>query len=103
MVSEDEQVNTVGDGIASRVPFFYGWVMMPVVLLTLVATMPGQPFGISVFSPYLRASLGLSVVRLSPAEVALAAASGQSAEDPASIYTPKEIALRSNANPFPAD
>ena len=49
------------------------------------------------------ASLGLSVVRLSPAEVALAAASGQSAEDPASIYTPKEIALRSNANPFPAD
>ena len=49
------------------------------------------------------ASLGLSVVRISPAEMALAAASGQSAEDPASFYTPKELALRSNANPFPAD
>ena len=53
--------------LAARLPFFYGWVMMPVVLLTLVATMPGQTFGISVFYPYLRASLGLSASELSGA------------------------------------
>lgn len=49
------------------------------------------------------ASLGLSVVRLSPARLALAAGSGHGADHPSSLYPPEEIALRSSANPFPAD
>ena len=49
------------------------------------------------------ASLGLSVVRLSPAQLSLAGTSGQGMEGPSELYTPEELALRSNANPFPAD
>lgn len=49
------------------------------------------------------ASLGLSVVRLSPAQLSLAGTSGQGMEVPSELYTPEELALRSNANPFPAD
>jgi len=49
------------------------------------------------------ASLGLSVVRLSPARLALAADSGHRADHPSSLYSPEDIALRSSAHPFPAD
>ena len=48
------------DPIASRVPFFYGWVMLPIVMLVHIATSPGQTYGISVFNPFIREALGLS-------------------------------------------
>ena len=48
------------DGIASRVPFFYGWVMLPIVLAVQVASSPGQTFGVSIFNPHIRAELAAS-------------------------------------------
>ena len=47
--------------LASRLPFFYGWVMVPVAMLALVATSPGQTFGVSIFNPAFQESLGLSL------------------------------------------
>ncbi len=41
--------------------------MLPVVMLTTMATMPGQTYGVAVFYPYLRASLHLSASELSGA------------------------------------
>ena len=48
------------DQVVSRVPFFYGWVMLPVAMLIQISTSPGQTFGVSVFNPFLRESLSLS-------------------------------------------
>jgi hypothetical protein len=48
-------------------PFFYGWLMLPVVMITLVATSPGQTFGVSVFNPYIRRVLNLSHSEISGA------------------------------------
>ena len=39
----------VQDAIASRVPFFYGWIQLPIILIIQVASSPGQTFGVSVF------------------------------------------------------
>ncbi len=50
-----------------RLPFFYGWVMLPVVMLVSICTSPGQTFGISVFTLYLQEALGLSSSELSGA------------------------------------
>ena len=51
--------------IAVRMPFFYGYVMIPVAMLVQIATSPGQTFAISAFTPYLRESLQLSDSQLS--------------------------------------
>ena len=51
----------------SRLPFFYGWVMLPVVTLISICTSPGQTYGIAVFNPYLREALSLSNSELSGA------------------------------------
>ncbi|MDP6778621.1 MAG: MFS transporter [Candidatus Latescibacteria bacterium] len=56
-----------GDRIASRIPFFYGWLMLPVVTAIQVSTSPGQTYGVSVFNPHWRADLGLSHSELSGA------------------------------------
>ena len=55
------------DRIASRIPFFYGWLMLPVVTAIQVATSPGQTYGVSVFNPHWRTSLSLSHSELSGA------------------------------------
>jgi OFA family oxalate/formate antiporter-like MFS transporter len=55
------------DPIASRVPFFYGWVMLPIVLAIQVSSSPGQTFAVSVFNPYIRHELGLSHSEISGA------------------------------------
>ena len=54
----------------SRLPFFYGWVMLPAVMLISICTSPGQTFGVAVFNPYLREALGLSNSELSGAYAA---------------------------------
>lgn len=41
-------------------PLYYGWVMVPLSMATLIASSPGQTFGISIFNEPMRASLGLS-------------------------------------------
>jgi MFS family permease len=41
-------------------PFFYGWVMLPVAMALQVGTSPGQTYGVSVFNPFIREALGLS-------------------------------------------
>ena len=48
------------DPIASRLPFFYGWLMLPVAMIAMVLTSPGQTYGVSVFNPSFREELNLS-------------------------------------------
>ena len=47
--------------------FFYGWVMLPISMLTLIASSPGQTFGISIFNEPMRGSLGLTHGQLAAA------------------------------------
>src|SRR5690606_4574175 len=46
--------------VASGPRFYYGWLMLAISMLTLVASSPGQTFGISILNEPMRASLGLS-------------------------------------------
>lgn len=55
------------DRLAARIPFFYGWVMVPVAMMVQVCTSPGQTFGVSAFNPHLREALSLSHSSLSGA------------------------------------
>ena len=66
-MADIEEDGSEKDWIASRVPFFYGWVMLPVVLALNVASSPGQTYGISVFNPHIRSELGLSHSEISGA------------------------------------
>jgi MFS family permease len=61
------QPESPSDTLASRIPFFYGWVMLAIIMVIQIATSPGQTFGISVFNPYLVKSLYLSQSELSGA------------------------------------
>jgi len=47
--------------LAQRLPFYYGWLMVPVAMIALVVTGVGQTYGISVFNPSLLESLGISL------------------------------------------
>lgn len=60
-------MRSVRDAIAARISFFYGWMMLPVVLAIQIATSPGQTFGVSIFNPHIRADLGLSHSEISGA------------------------------------
>ena len=53
--------------LASRLPFYYGWVMTPVAILTALATSPGQTFGVSIFNPSLREAFSISHSQLTGA------------------------------------
>ncbi len=52
---------------ASDLPFFYGWVMLPIAMLGVICTSPGQTFGISVFNKAFTDSLGMSLTKLTGA------------------------------------
>lgn len=54
------------DGAAAT-PFFYGWVMLPIAMATLIASSPGQTFGVSIFNEAIRESLALSHGQLAAA------------------------------------
>jgi MFS family permease len=58
-------MNFFSDRLAARLPFFYGYVMMPVAMMIQVCTSPGQTFAISAFTPAIRESLRLSDSKLS--------------------------------------
>ena len=53
--------------LAKRVPFYYGWIILPVSILAAVFTSPGQTFMVSVFNPSFRDSLDLSLTQLTGA------------------------------------
>ena len=53
--------------LATRLPFYYGWVMLPIAILAQAATSPGQTFGVSIFNPSLRAALNISHSQLTGA------------------------------------
>jgi len=47
--------------------FFYGWVMLPLVILGLIITSPGQTYGVMVFTEPIRQELKLSHSQISAA------------------------------------
>ncbi|MBN2503080.1 MAG: MFS transporter [Anaerolineales bacterium] len=53
--------------LAGHLPFFYGWMIVPISVVTLLATSPGQTFLVSVFNPYFRETFNLSLSQLSAA------------------------------------
>lgn len=58
--SEDELTS-------QRRGIYYGWIMLPLAMATLIASSPGQTFGVSVFNEPLRLSLGLTHGQLAAA------------------------------------
>jgi MFS family permease len=56
--------------LAARLPFYYGWVMLPIAMLASIVTGPGQTFGVSIFNPSFRQALGLSHSQLTGAYMA---------------------------------
>lgn len=51
----------------ARWPFFYGWMIVVVSTLSIIGSVPGQTFGVSVFTDYIIEALGLSRNQLSVA------------------------------------
>jgi len=54
----------------ARLPFYYGWVMVPAAIIALVASIPGQTMGVSVFTDSLINAWGLTRTQLSTAYLA---------------------------------
>lgn len=67
------------DFIVNIVPFYYGWIMLPIAMIAMVGTSPGQTFIISIFNTSFRESLNLSHSQLTGAYMfgTLAAAAPQ--------------------------
>lgn len=63
-------LKSLGRSFAGRLPFYYGWLMLPVAAIATVVTGVGQTYGISVFNPSLLESLGISLSALSGAYMA---------------------------------
>ena len=64
-----EEFTPIAPGLApSATPaprFFYGWLMLPLAMLLLVSTSPGQTFGFTFFNPKFRDAFDLSQTHLS--------------------------------------
>jgi len=56
-----------GTRLADWLPFYYGWLMVPIAVIAQGVTGVGQTYGISVFNPSLQQSLGISLSALSGA------------------------------------
>ena len=48
-----------------RPAMFYGWLMLPLAMLVMIATCPGQTIGVTFFIPHLRRALALSQTEIS--------------------------------------
>lgn len=57
---------TESAGIGGR-PIYYGWIMLPLSMAALIASSPGQTFGVSILNEPMRASLGLTHGQLAAA------------------------------------
>lgn len=53
--------------LAKRLGFYYGWLIVPVAILSTFATSPGQTYMVSVFNPSFREALSLSLSQLTGA------------------------------------
>jgi len=53
--------------LAQRLPFYYGWLMVPVAVIAQAVTGVGQTYGVSVFNPSLLETLGISLSALTGA------------------------------------
>ena len=53
--------------LATRLPFYYGWVMLPIAMLAQAATSPGQTYGVSIFNPSFLDTLNISLSQLTGA------------------------------------
>lgn len=62
-----QENQSLGSRLAGRLPFYYGWLMVPVAVIAQAVTGVGQTNGISIFNPSLQASLGISLSALSGA------------------------------------
>ena len=63
----DDQERSLKTGLARRLPFYYGWLMVPVAIIASGVTGVGQTYGVSVFNPSLLETLGISLTALSGA------------------------------------
>lgn len=52
------------DPWVARVPFFYGWAMLPIAMVAMVATLPGQTQGVAVVNRQIAESLQLTPTQL---------------------------------------
>ncbi len=53
--------------LIQRLPFYYGWLMVPVAVIAQAVTGVGQTYGVSVFNPSLLETLGISLSALTGA------------------------------------
>jgi MFS family permease len=56
--------------LANRLPFFYGWLMVPIAVIAQAVTGVGQTYGISVFNPSLLKTINISLSALTGAYMA---------------------------------
>ncbi|MEO9592629.1 MFS transporter [Rhodopirellula bahusiensis] len=57
-------MSAIASRLAPRLPFYYGYWMLPLAMAMQVGTSPGQTFAVSAFTPALLTSLELSESRL---------------------------------------
>ncbi len=54
-------------GLPGVIPVYYGWVMLPVAMLAMVASSPGQTYGVTIFNKHFQEDLQLSETRVTGA------------------------------------
>lgn len=64
---ETSTLPVAGTRLRQGRPFYYGWVMLALTMAALVASSPGQTFGVSIFNEPMRVSLGLTHSELAAA------------------------------------
>ena len=65
VILEDSIVVAVDANSDVQQKFFYGWLMLPLAMLMMIASSPGQTFGFSFFNVKFREAFELSQTRLS--------------------------------------
>jgi len=61
------KVTKFDTNLIQRLPFYYGWLMVPVAVIAQSVTGVGQTYGVSVFNPSLLETLGISLSALTGA------------------------------------
>ncbi|TWU57668.1 MFS transporter [Rubripirellula reticaptiva] len=53
-------LHRASDTLAARLPFFYGYLMIPLAMVLQITTSPGQTFAFSAFTPSFRQAFAMS-------------------------------------------
>ena len=61
------KIPKIDTNLVQRLPFYYGWLMVPVAVIAQSVTGVGQTYGVSVFNPSLLDTLGISLSALTGA------------------------------------